>query len=195
MGRRVVRSKKRTQRRRGSQLKQRKKRSKLLKRTLKRRNSFRKKNTYKRRKTNMKRGGGKWSEEGISPEGTIIAKTIIDYHHQNYDFLDPSELIRTLANNILRLLYKDKAIKIQKNKSLDCTVDNEASLRSLLQSPPRLILNPDCRTGFQKAYHSVRERFRGEYSRPPPSIKIEELLSMNFAEKRNRVKFYGRSYA
>lgn len=58
MAKRVMRSNKRTQRRRGSQLKQRKKRSKLLKRTLKRRNSFRKKNTYKRRKTNMKGGGG-----------------------------------------------------------------------------------------------------------------------------------------
>jgi hypothetical protein len=57
MAKRVMRSNRRTQRRRGSQLKQRKKRSKLLKRTLKRRNSFRKKNTYKRRKTNMKRGG------------------------------------------------------------------------------------------------------------------------------------------
>jgi len=63
MGKRVMRSNRRTQRRRGSQLKhkQRKKRSKLLKRTLKRtlkrRNSFRKKNTYKRRRTNMKRGG------------------------------------------------------------------------------------------------------------------------------------------
>ena len=49
MAKRVMRS----NRRRGSQLKQRGKRSKLLKR----RNSFRKKNTYKRRKTNMKRGG------------------------------------------------------------------------------------------------------------------------------------------
>ena len=57
MAKRVMRSYRRTHRRRGSQLKQRKKRSKLLKRTLKRRNSFRKKNTYKRRKTNMKRGG------------------------------------------------------------------------------------------------------------------------------------------
>ena len=57
MAKRVMRSNRRTQRRRGSLLKQKKKRSKLLKRTLKRRNSFRKKNTYKRRKTNMKRGG------------------------------------------------------------------------------------------------------------------------------------------
>jgi hypothetical protein len=77
MGKRVMRSNKRTQRRRGSKLKQRKKRSKLLKRTLKRRNSFKKKNTYKRRKTNMKRGGSLTGKRIIDSTPEEISTSII----------------------------------------------------------------------------------------------------------------------
>lgn len=192
MGKRVMRSNKRTQRRRGSKLKQRKKRSKLLKRTTKRRNSFKKKNTYKRRRTNMKRGGAQWNttRNQMSNVGKSIVRTIDSYSQQG---ISTVEGVRKLLGDIKILLRDMKVIKIQKTKKLVCIVNNQASESTLVNPDYRLILNSDCHTGFQKAYHSVRERLPGPYSRSTPSIKIEELLSMNFAEKQSgSVKFYAR---
>ena len=98
MSRRVIRSKKRTYktyRRRGSQLLQRNKRSKLLKRTLKRRNSFRKKNTYKRRKTNMKIGGRLNDED---PPDLSDPYTFVNFFNNGYYMKKPiSELSKDLA--------------------------------------------------------------------------------------------------
>ena len=103
MGKRVMRSNKRTQRRRGSKLKQRKKRSKLLKRTTKRRNSFKKKNTYKRRRTNMKRGG--------RPVKEALEKFVKDYNDGIYTDGPYRRFENKLARDLTKLI--DEGIRIR----------------------------------------------------------------------------------
>ena len=128
MAKRVMRSNRRTQRRRGSQLKQRKKRSKLLKRTLKRRNSFRKKNTYKRRKTNMKRGGRPIDDVGKTPDVTEqttaateltnpytqLNKFVEDYNSGTYKE-DDWTLMGKLAKHLSRFIERGIEIKVRRN--------------------------------------------------------------------------------
>jgi len=144
----------------------------------------------------MKRGGEReWITEfkDLSDEGKSIVRTIDRYSSLA---ISREEALKSLLIEILKLLRANKVIKIQKSKSLVCIVKNQESKSTLVYPDYRLILDSDCHTWLQKAYHSVR-RLSSKYSRSTPSIKTEELLSMNFAEKRKAekiksVKFYAR---
>jgi len=151
-----MRSNRRTQRRRGSQLKQRKKISKLLKRTLKRRNSFRKKNTYKRRKTNMKRGGrprvevedakaradtrdrvAEWvaSEAGqkaLKEKSDNLGDFAYDYNDDTYS--DLSELAKKLQD------YINNNIKIGVSRSTHMRKDPQTCLVESVNDFPELFV-------------------------------------------------------
>lgn len=133
MAKRVMRSNRRTQRRRGSQLKHRGKRSKLLKRTLKRRNSFRKKNTYKRRKTMMKRGGRTGADdpsrvvETDSPSHEVdLGKFVDDFNKGEY-----MKIPKRLSNDLTALLNDEvqleRGVRVIRNTYMgnekDCKID------------------------------------------------------------------------